>query len=63
MLRGRESVSADHRLRTDKRRIRAQSTILYKTPALPLFCITVFSARMVLIRAESTVGAPSAQVR
>jgi hypothetical protein len=32
LLRGREGVRADRRLRTDKRRIRAQSTILHKTP-------------------------------
>jgi len=37
MLRGREAVRADRRLRTDEKRIRAQSTILYKTPALSLF--------------------------
>jgi len=43
MLRGRETVRADRRLRTDEKRIRAQSTILYKTPALSLFLsITVF---------------------
>jgi hypothetical protein len=36
--------------------------MLYKTPALSLFLsITVFSARMVFIRAENTVGARSAQ--
>jgi hypothetical protein len=28
MLRGRKTVRADRRLRTDKKRIRAQSTIL-----------------------------------
>jgi hypothetical protein len=31
MLLGRETVRADHRLRTDEKHIRAQSTILDKT--------------------------------
>jgi len=52
----------DRRLRTDEKHIRTQSAILYKTPVLSLFLsITVFSARMVFIRAENTVGARSAQ--
>jgi hypothetical protein len=47
MLRGRETVRADRRLRTDKKHIRAQAAILDKTPALSLFLfITVFFARM-----------------
>jgi hypothetical protein len=61
-LRGRKAVRTDRRLHTDEKHIRAQSAILYKTPALSLFLsITVFSARMVFIRAENTVGARSAQ--
>ena len=35
MLRGREAVRADRRLRTDEKAIRAQSTILNKTPYRP----------------------------
>jgi hypothetical protein len=43
MLRGRETVRADRRLRTDIKHIRAQAAILDKTPALSLFLsITVF---------------------
>jgi len=62
MLRGREAVRADHRLRTDEKAIRTQSVILYKTPEPFLLLIkTVFSARMPFIRAENTVGARSAQ--
>jgi len=46
-LRGRETVRADRRLRTDEKRIRAQSTILDKTFTLCLLLtITVFSVRM-----------------
>jgi len=63
MLRGREAVRADRRLRTDEKAIRAQSTISYKNPTLSLLLTeTVFSARMPFIRAENTVGARSAQV-
>jgi len=61
MLRGREAVRADHRLRTDDKAIRAQSTISYKNQAVLVLSITVFSARMPSIRAENTVGARSAQ--
>jgi len=47
MLRGRETVRADRRLRTHEKHIRAQSAILYKTPVLPLLLsITVLSVRM-----------------
>jgi hypothetical protein len=65
MLRGRKAVRADRRLRTDEKHIRAQSTILDKNSAEPFWFlfITVFSARIVFIRAENTVGARSAQVR
>jgi len=64
MLRGREAVRADHRLRTDEKAIRTQSVISYEnlTSSL-LLTVTAFSARMLLIRAENTVGARSAQVR
>jgi len=63
-LRGREAVRADRRLRTDKKHIRAQSAISYKTPALSLILSrTVFSGRMAFIRPENTVGARSAQFR
>jgi hypothetical protein len=64
MLRGREAVRADRRLRTDEKRIRAQSTISYKrNPKPSLFLsITAFSVRMVFIRTENAVGARSAQV-
>jgi len=42
-------------LGTDEKHIRAQSTILYKTPALSLFLtITVFSARMRFSSAQKT---------
>jgi len=45
------------------KRIRAQSTILYKTPVLSLLLsITAFSGRMSFIRPENAVGARSAQV-
>ena len=64
MLRGRFPVRADHRLRTDEEAIRTQSAISYKTPEPFLVLIkTVLSARMPFIRAESTVGARSAQRR
>jgi len=36
MLRGREAVRADRRLRTDEKAIRAQSTISYENPTLSL---------------------------
>ena len=36
-LRGRRPVRADRRLRTDKKHIRVQSTILYETPS-PSWC-------------------------
>jgi len=56
MLRGRETVRAHRRLRTDEKHIRAQSTILYKNqPKPPLFLfITVFSARMRFSSAQKT---------
>jgi len=48
MLRGRKTVRADRRLRTDDEPIRTQSTIVYKNNPKPqlLFSITVFSIRM-----------------
>ena len=48
MLRGRETVRADRRLRTDDKPVRAQSTIVYKIKPKPrlLLSITVFSIRM-----------------
>jgi len=42
-LRGRKTVRADHRLRTDEKHIRAQSAILYNPIALRLMLTrTVF---------------------
>jgi hypothetical protein len=63
MLRGRKSVRADRRLRTDDEPIRTQSAILDKNnPTLVLFfSITVFPVRIVFIRTRNTVGARSAQ--
>jgi hypothetical protein len=63
-LRGRKTVRADRRLRTDEKAIRAQSAILDKSNPMTslLLSITVFSVRMVFIRTENTVGARSAQV-
>jgi hypothetical protein len=64
MLRGRETVRADHRLRTDGKAIRTQSAISYKNPTLSLLLtVTAFSVRMLLIRTENAVGARSAQLR
>ena len=64
MLRGQEAVRADHRLRTDEKAIRAQSTISYKTAApSSLLTITAFSAWIYFIRAEDAVGAHRAQFR
>jgi hypothetical protein len=59
LLRGREAVRADHRLRTDEKHIRAQSTILDKSKPKPLLPLsgTVFLVRMVSIRTKNTVGA------
>src|SRR5665647_3384149 len=56
MLRGRETVRADRRLRTDEKHIRAQSTILYKNhPKPPWFLfITVSSVRMCFSSARKT---------
>jgi len=56
MLRGREAVRADHRLRTNEKHIRAQSTILDKShPKPPLFLfITVFSVRMRFLSVQKT---------
>jgi hypothetical protein len=58
-LRGRKAVRADRRLRTDEKRIRAQSAILYEIHPKPslLLSITVFLVRMVSIRTKNTVGA------
>ena len=65
MLRGRKTVRADHRLRTDDEPIRTQSAILYKSKPKPLLLlfITVHLVRMVFIRTKYMVGARSAQVR
>jgi len=58
ILRGRKTVRADRRLRTDEKTIRAQSTILYKNPT-PSLLLTLpeFSVRMLFIRTENAVGA------
>jgi len=63
VLRGREAVRADHRLRTDDEPIRTQSAILYKSKPKPLslLFITVHLVRMAFIRTKCTVGARSAQ--
>jgi len=64
MLRGREAVRADPRLRTDEKAIHAQSRILNNPPEPFLLLIeTAISVRMPFIRAEIAVGARSAQVR
>jgi hypothetical protein len=55
MLRGREAVRADRRLRADEKHIRTQSAISYKTSTLSLFLsITVFSVRMRFSSARKT---------
>src|SRR3990170_1422541 len=56
MLRGRETVRADRRLRTDEKRIRAQSAILNKSHTKPplLLSITVFSVRMCFSSVQKT---------
>jgi len=46
ILRGRKTVRADHRLRTDEKHIRTQSAILYKTlKSCLVLTITAFSVR------------------
>jgi hypothetical protein len=56
MLRGREAVRADRRLRTDEKHIRTQSAILYKSnPKLMLLLsITVFLIRICLSSISKT---------
>jgi len=63
LLRGQETVRADRRLRTDEKRIRAQSTILFNPPCTVFVANNnrVFCADALFIRAENTVGARSAQ--
>jgi hypothetical protein len=62
MLRGREAVRADRRLRTNETAIRTQSAISIETPKPFLLLIkTSFSARTPFVRAENGVGARSAQ--
>ena len=54
-LRGRRPVRADHRLRTDEKRVRTQSAILIKTPIAFLgLSITVFLVRMRFLSAPKT---------
>jgi len=65
MLRGRETVRADRRLRTDEKRIRAQSAILNKSHTKPplLLTITVFSVPMCFSSVQKTgLARASAQV-
>jgi len=65
ILRGRRPVRADRRLHADEKRIRAQSTILYKNPRQTTFAFIhnrVFGTDALFIRTKSTVGARSAQV-
>jgi len=59
ILRGREAVRADRRLRTDDEPIRTQSAILYKNSLKPFLFLTVtaFLVRMFSIRTKNTVGA------
>jgi hypothetical protein len=40
LLRGRKTVRADHRLRTNEKAIRTQSVILYKNNPKPLLLLT-----------------------
>jgi hypothetical protein len=55
LLRGRKTVRADRRLRTDEKHIRAQSAVLDKTPTPSLLLtITVFFARMRFSSAQKT---------
>jgi hypothetical protein len=64
-LRGRRPVRADRRLRADEKRIRAQSTILYKNPPQTAFAFIpnrVFCTDALYIRTKNRVGARSAQV-
>jgi hypothetical protein len=62
-LRGRRPVRADRRSRTDDETVRTQSAILDKTPKTAFAFINnrVFGADTFFIRAESMVGARSAQ--
>jgi hypothetical protein len=63
-LRGRRPIRAVRRLRTDKKAVRTQSTILCKSkPKLASFFIhnRVFGTDALFIRTKSTVGARSAQ--
>jgi len=65
ILRGRRPVRADRRLGTDEKRIRAQSTISYRSnPQADVVFVhnRVFCADALFIRTENTVGARSAQV-
>jgi len=56
MLRGRETVRADRRSRTDEKHIRARSTILYENQPEPLLLlsITAFSVRMRFLSVQKT---------
>jgi len=51
-------------LRTDEKRIRAQSTILYKSPPTAFAFIhnRIFCTDAFFIRTENAVGARSAQI-
>jgi hypothetical protein len=63
-LRGRRPVRADRRLHADKKRIRAQSTILDKSLPHATFVFIhnrVFGTDTPFIRTKNTVGARSAQ--
>src|SRR3972149_12120310 len=55
LLRGRKTVRADHRLRTDEKHIRTQSAILHETPTPCLgLTITAFSVRMRFLSVRKT---------
>jgi len=65
LLRGREAVRADRRLRADEKHIRTQSAILYKNNPQAVVAFNrnrVFGTDMLFIRTKNTVGARSAQV-
>ncbi|MBE0626301.1 MAG: hypothetical protein IH606_15945 [Burkholderiales bacterium] len=61
-LRGRKTVRADRRLRTDDEPIRARSAILDNSNPKPGFINNrIFHTDVLLIRMENTFGARSAQ--
>src|SRR3990172_12238264 len=58
LLRGRETVRADRRMRTDEKpSVRIRRSCIKSPPPSLFLSITVFSVRMLFIRTENTVGA------